>query len=225
MRKFCPDMLRDPCRQRPGERLVGVGVARAFIPGQLQAGQRVGGQVLLSEVATGRPSRSRSSAAAEAAQQIAAVVATPRPDDHLCTDIGACFRQRQHDVLDDRPRLGGLAASSSASMITLNRAPPRPVSASRMAGARSSGSPGRAADAARAISSATSSAVLPLACTAQLTDPRLARTALSPGGSDAADVGIRGGDDPAEHRRLTHPRGAGHHQHPPVWAGAVQPGQ
>ena len=51
MRKFCPDMRRDPVGERAGERLIGVGVAGPFVPGQLQAGQRVGGQVFLGEVA------------------------------------------------------------------------------------------------------------------------------------------------------------------------------
>ena len=118
----------------------------------------------------------------------------------------------------------GLAPSSRASMITLNLVPPRRSSASRMAGARSSGSPGNAADAARAISSATSSAVLPLAWTAQLTEPTLARTASSPRRQRCADVSVGGGDDPAEHRGLAHSRGPGDHQHPPVQRSAIQPG-
>ena len=79
----------------------------------------------------------------------------------------------------------GLADSSSASIITLKRRPPRSTNAARSAGAKSSTSSGNAADAARAISVATSSAVFPLACTAHDTESATARTALSPAGSEA----------------------------------------
>ena len=83
----------------------------------------------------------------------------------------------------------GLAASSSASMITLNRRPRRSVRVSRTAGAKSSTTAGRGAEAARAISVAISSALLALACTAQATDPAVAFTAWSSGGSCLRTVG------------------------------------
>jgi hypothetical protein len=76
----------------------------------------------------------------------------------------------------------GDRVSSSASTIRLNRAGRR-ASLPRRAGIRSIGVAGSPTAAARAISTAISSAVLPLACTAQETDPTVARTASSPGGS------------------------------------------
>jgi hypothetical protein len=92
--------------QRPGERLAGVGVAGAFIPGQLQACQRVGGQVLFGEVA-GLVQVDWVQGAAEAAQQITAVVAAPGADNHLGADIGACLGQRQHNLVDNGACLSG----------------------------------------------------------------------------------------------------------------------
>ena len=83
----------------------------------------------------------------------------------------------------------GLAASSNASRIRLNRRRGRSASVWRMAGARSSTTVGRGAEAARAISVAMSRAVLPLACTAQATDPTVAFTAWSSGGSCLRTVG------------------------------------
>ena len=176
MRKFCPDISAIRAASGPASPVVRVGVARAFVSGQLQAGQRVGGQVFFGEIARVIQVEQVQSGA-EAAQQVTAVIAPPGPHDHLRPGIGACLGQRQHDPVDDGTRAcAGLAASSSASMITLNRA--RCASGQRVADRRGQvlGLAGSAADAARAISSATSSAVLPLACTAQLTDPGLAST-------------------------------------------------
>ena len=80
----------------------------------------------------------------------------------------------------------GPAASSSASMTMVNRDRPRSCDNRRCrAGTRSSTVRGIRTDAARAISVATSSAVLPLACTAQAMEPIGARTFWSSGGSAA----------------------------------------
>ncbi len=83
------------------------------------------------------------------------------------------------------------AASSSASITTANRrggplGPDRAGPSSAVRPAARSGSP---ADAARAISCATSSAVFPFACTAQCTEPGSARTSASCGASPAAATG------------------------------------
>ena len=85
----------------------------------------------------------------------------------------------------------GLFASSSASTTTLNRrcSGGRSASTLRSAGARSSTVSGSGADAARAISTATSRAVLPLACIAARTLSTLARTATSFEGSAARIAG------------------------------------
>ena len=83
----------------------------------------------------------------------------------------------------------GSVASSRASTIRLNRRPPCPARAVRSAGAKSSSRSGSEAEAARAISVATSSAVLPFTCTAQATDPGVARSAWSLAGRAAAATG------------------------------------
>ena len=99
-----PGQGRDPGRDRPGHAQVVVGVGRAFVPGQLQAGQRVAGQVLLREIAR-VIQIDHGQGTAETAQQITAVIAAPRPHDHLRPHISAGLRQRQHHLGDDEPGL------------------------------------------------------------------------------------------------------------------------
>ncbi len=77
----------------------------------------------------------------------------------------------------------GVPASSSASMTRLSLGP------ASSAATRSSSRSGRGTPAARAISAATSSTVLPLACTAQPTEPGVARTAVSESGNPARRAG------------------------------------
>jgi hypothetical protein len=78
----------------------------------------------------------------------------------------------------------GVVASSRASMTTANRSSGtgRSASPAHSAGASCSTVAGSATEAARAISVATSRAVLPLACTAQSIAPIGARTDVSSAG-------------------------------------------
>ena len=127
--------------------------------------QRMGCQVARRQPAAGKPARrrlghlrrstrasSRSiavSATAKRREQMTALSSQRRvPTIDLGADVGACLRQRQHDLADNRPclgRAGGLVKGIDDHVEPLRL---RSSSASRTAGARSPGSPGRLAEAA-----------------------------------------------------------------------------
>ena len=122
----------------------------------------------------------------------------------------------------------GLAASSKASMMTLNRLPAASASASRIAGARSSGSPGsaRRGGAGDLLGDLERGLALGVHRAAHRPQDWPARPRHRAAAQRGARCGwpVGGGDDPAEDRGLADARGAGDHQHPPVRLGPVEPG-
>ena len=218
-----PRQGRDPVRHRPSHALVVVGVGRAFIPGQLQAGQRVAGQILLREIAR-VIQIDHGQRTAEAAQQITPVIAAARPHDHLRPHISAGLRQRQHHRGDDEPgliRAGCLIQGiddhvEPAAMPPLQDGSDRRGQVIRLTGQRGRSRPGNLpSDLQRGLALGVHRARYRPHPRPHRAIPRRQRD---------GDPPIGGGDDPAQHRRLAHPRRSGHHQHPPIRHIPIQPG-